>query len=120
VSESTTSDTRSTSLPEESTPASPNQPATAGTPSKSPGILATRKRRLRIAFIVLGALVIVFVIIPRIFHAWHTVSTDVQFDRKIDRRWHKTKTFKNSRTPIFTLYRVRENDNSEIGCLSEE
>jgi membrane fusion protein, multidrug efflux system len=31
---------------------------------------------LRIAFIVLGALVIVFVIIPRVFHAWHTVSTD--------------------------------------------
>ena len=31
---------------------------------------------MRIAFIVLGALVVVFVIIPRIFHAWHTVSTD--------------------------------------------
>ena len=31
---------------------------------------------MRIALIVLGALVIVFVIIPRIFHAWHTVSTD--------------------------------------------
>ena len=31
---------------------------------------------MRIAFIFLGALVIVFVIIPRIFHAWHTVSTD--------------------------------------------
>jgi membrane fusion protein (multidrug efflux system) len=31
---------------------------------------------LRIALIVLGALVIVFVIIPRISHAWHTVSTD--------------------------------------------
>ena len=31
---------------------------------------------MRIAFIVLGALVIVFVIIPRVFHAWHTVSTD--------------------------------------------
>ena len=77
MSESTTNDPTSTSLPaEESTSASPDQPATAGTPSKSPGILATRKRRLRIAFIFLGALVIVFVIIPRIFHAWHTVSTD--------------------------------------------
>ena len=61
---------------EESTSASSDQPATAGTPSKSPGILAARKRQLRIAFIFLGALVIVFVIIPRIFHAWHTVSTD--------------------------------------------
>ena len=61
---------------DESTSASPNQPATAGPPSKSPGILAARKRQLRTAFIVLGALVIVFVIIPRIFHAWHTVSTD--------------------------------------------
>ncbi len=54
---------------DESTSASPDQLATAGTPSKSPGILAARKRRLRIAFIVLGALVVVFVIIPRIFHA---------------------------------------------------
>jgi multidrug resistance efflux pump len=77
VSESTTNDKTSTSLPaEESTSASPNQPATAGTRSKSPAILVARKRRLRIAFIVLGALVIVFVIIPRVFHAWHTVSTD--------------------------------------------
>jgi membrane fusion protein (multidrug efflux system) len=77
VSESTTNDKTSTSVPaEESTSASPGQPATAGTPPKSPGILTAKKRQLRIAFIVLGALVIVFVIIPRIFHAWHTVSTD--------------------------------------------
>jgi membrane fusion protein (multidrug efflux system) len=77
VSESTTNDPTSTSLPaEESTSAPPDQPATAGTPSKSPGILAGRKRRLRIAFIILGALAIVFVIIPRMFHGWHTVSTD--------------------------------------------
>jgi membrane fusion protein, multidrug efflux system len=40
------------------------------------GIFAGRKRQVRIALIVLGALVIVFVIIPRIFHAFHTVSTD--------------------------------------------
>jgi membrane fusion protein (multidrug efflux system) len=39
-------------------------------------MFAGRKRQLRTALIVLGAIVIVFVIIPRIFHALHTVSTD--------------------------------------------
>jgi hypothetical protein len=33
---------------------------------KSPGVLATKKRQLRIAFVFLGAVVIVFVIVPRI------------------------------------------------------
>jgi hypothetical protein len=40
------------------------------------GVLASRKAKLRTALVVVGAVVIVFVIIPRIFHALHTVSTD--------------------------------------------
>src|SRR5213078_3239633 len=38
--------------------------------------LASRKGTLRTALVVVGVVVIVFVIIPRIFHALHTVSTD--------------------------------------------
>ena len=37
---------------------------------------AWKKRRLRTALIVIGAIIVVFVIIPKAFHAWHTVSTD--------------------------------------------
>ena len=46
---------------------------------KAPGsdkAKAARKRRLRTALIVIGAIIFVFVIIPKAFHAWHTVSTD--------------------------------------------
>ena len=31
---------------------------------------------MRTALIVIGAIIVVFVIIPKAFHAWHTVSTD--------------------------------------------
>jgi membrane fusion protein (multidrug efflux system) len=61
---------------EESASGTSNQPATPPPRSKLAGIFAGRKRQVRTALIVLGALVIVFVIIPRIFHALHTVSTD--------------------------------------------
>src|ERR1700719_2311184 len=61
---------------EESASGASNQPATAASQSKFAGIFAGRKRQVRIALIVLGALVIIFVIIPWIFHAFHTVSTD--------------------------------------------
>jgi membrane fusion protein, multidrug efflux system len=37
---------------------------------------ASKKRRLRTVLIVVGAIIIVFVLIPKAFHAWHTVSTD--------------------------------------------
>jgi ubiquinol-cytochrome c reductase cytochrome b subunit len=33
---------------------------------------------------------------------------------------HKTKSFNDGRTPIFALYRATQDDNNEIGCLSEE
>jgi membrane fusion protein (multidrug efflux system) len=61
---------------EESASGASNQPAPAAPQSKLAGVFAGRKRQVRTALIVLGALVIVFVIIPRIFHALHTVSTD--------------------------------------------
>lgn len=61
---------------EESSSAPRNQPAKANVRSQLTGMFAGRKRQLRTALIVLGAIVIVFVIIPRIFHALHTVSTD--------------------------------------------
>jgi len=35
-----------------------------------------KKLRSRRTLIIIGVLLIVFVIIPRVFHAWHTVSTD--------------------------------------------
>jgi len=35
-----------------------------------------KKLRSRRTLIVVGALLVVFLIIPRFFHAWHTVSTD--------------------------------------------
>jgi len=61
---------------EESKPAPPEQSTALDSPPKSAAGSALRRRRLRIALIALGAFVIVFVVIPRIFHAWHTVSTD--------------------------------------------
>jgi membrane fusion protein, multidrug efflux system len=70
-------------MPENVSPSPlPNQPTTAATPvtpdnrSRFAGLFAGRKHKLRIAFGIVGALVLIFVIIPRIFHAWHTVSTD--------------------------------------------
>ena len=36
----------------------------------------TKKFRWRTALIIVGGLVLVFVVVPRAFHAWHTVSTD--------------------------------------------
>ena len=47
--------------------------AQATTTTKASG---KRKFRWRPALIVVGALLLVFVIVPRAFHAWHTVSTD--------------------------------------------
>jgi cadmium resistance protein CadD (predicted permease) len=40
------------------------------------GIFATRKHQIRTASVILGAVAIVFVIIPRVFHSLRTVSTD--------------------------------------------
>src|SRR5215831_14077959 len=70
-------------MPENISPSTlPNQPTIPATPvtpanrSRFAGFFTGRKRKLRIAFGIVGALVLIFVIIPRIFHAWRTVSTD--------------------------------------------
>jgi membrane fusion protein (multidrug efflux system) len=52
------------------------QPAALANRSRWGATFAGRKHRLRVALVVLAAVVIVFVIIPRIFRALHTVSTD--------------------------------------------
>src|SRR5438034_253813 len=61
---------------EESSFAPPSKPAPGQARGRLAGVLASRKAKLRTALVVVGAVVIVFVIIPRIFHALHTVSTD--------------------------------------------
>src|SRR5215469_5057812 len=63
----------STSLNQPTIPVEPDTPANR---TRFAGLFAGRKRKLRIAFGIVGALVLIFVIIPRIFHGWHTVSTD--------------------------------------------
>src|SRR6266404_4677166 len=73
----TTIDTTSKSVPGEESVAAPvTERATGGIRSRLGRIFAGKKRQLRRAFVVLGAVLFVFVIIPKIFHAWHTVSTD--------------------------------------------
>lgn len=61
---------------EESASGASNQPPPAAPHSNLAGIFARRKRQVRIGLLVLGAVVIIFLIIPWIFHAFHTVSTD--------------------------------------------
>jgi len=54
---------------------SSNRPGPETSPQKSSSSVLKRLRSRR-TLIVVGALLVVFVIIPRVFHAWHTVSTD--------------------------------------------
>jgi membrane fusion protein, multidrug efflux system len=56
--------------------APPTQPQPSPKPAESEKVKGPKKRRLRTALIVIGAIIAVFVIIPKAFHAWHTVSTD--------------------------------------------
>src|ERR1700758_2472749 len=61
---------------EESSFAPPSKSAPGQTRGRLASVLVSKKATLRTALVVVGAVVIVFVIIPRIFHALHTVSTD--------------------------------------------
>jgi membrane fusion protein (multidrug efflux system) len=63
-------------MSDESKSAPPDQPVSSPKPAGSDKGKASKKRRLRTALIVIGAIILVFVIIPKAFHAWHTVSTD--------------------------------------------
>jgi membrane fusion protein, multidrug efflux system len=53
-----------------------DHPALSAKPPGSDKGKAAKKRKLRTALIVIGAIIFVFVIIPKAFHAWRTVSTD--------------------------------------------
>src|SRR5215831_15615964 len=63
-------------MSEESKSASSDQPVPRPMALGSDKGKASKKHRLRTALIVIGAIIVVFVIIPKAFHAWHTVSTD--------------------------------------------
>src|SRR6202045_890350 len=59
-------------MPEEPKSDQPDQAPSLAAGAKSP----SRLRRWRRPLIIVGALLFVFVIVPKIFHAWRTVSTD--------------------------------------------
>jgi len=76
VSDGATSDTTSASVATKKSEAtSSNRPAPGTSPHRG-SYFVLKKLRSRRTLIVLGVLPVVFVIIPRVFHAWHTVSTD--------------------------------------------
>ena len=77
--------------------------AQAATTTKASG---KRKFRWRPALIVVGALLLVFVIVPRAFHAWHTVSTD-------DAYVNSYVTFVAPRVPG-QVFRVLVDDNNHV------
>ena len=56
--------------------APPEQRVSSPKPTGSDEGKGSKKRRLRAVLILVGAIIVVFVIIPKAFHAWHTVSTD--------------------------------------------
>jgi len=56
-----------------------DQPKASSSPPGSDTNKFSKKHRLRTALIVIGAIILVFVIIPKAFHVWHTVSTDDAF-----------------------------------------
>ncbi|MBV9491459.1 MAG: HlyD family secretion protein [Verrucomicrobia bacterium] len=64
-------------MPEEVPPtALPTPPAAPRSPSKWAATFAAIKRRPRLALVTIGALLVVFVVLPRLARAWHSVSTD--------------------------------------------
>jgi membrane fusion protein (multidrug efflux system) len=63
-------------MSDEAKPAPPDQPVPSPKPAENKKGKTSKKRGLRTALIVIGAIIVVFVIIPKAFHAWHTVSTD--------------------------------------------
>src|SRR6478752_3765098 len=57
-------------------PASAKTDPVAAQAATTTKVQGKKKFRWRPVLITIGALLLVFVIIPRAFHAWHTVSTD--------------------------------------------
>src|SRR5438477_55489 len=63
-------------MSDESKSAPPDQQVSSPKWAGSDKGKASKKRRLRTVLIVIGAITFAFVIIPKAFHAWHTVLTD--------------------------------------------
>jgi len=63
-------------MSDESKSAPPDQQVSSPKWAGSDKGKASKKRRLRTVLIVIGAIAFAFVIIPKAFHAWHTVLTD--------------------------------------------
>jgi membrane fusion protein (multidrug efflux system) len=63
-------------MSEESKSAPPDQQVSSPKSAGSDKDKVSEKRGLRTLLIVIGAITFAFVIIPKAFHAWHTVSTD--------------------------------------------
>ena len=51
-------------------------PATSPPKPASATILSAKSHRLRNILVAVGVLVLLFIVVPRIVHSWHTVSTD--------------------------------------------
>lgn len=66
-------------MSDESKSPTANDPSAHKESAEKEAARASRKRRLPTALIVIGAIIFVFVIIPKAFHAWRTVSTDDAF-----------------------------------------
>jgi Multidrug resistance efflux pump len=66
----------SVSKPADAEPPSAKRSPAAAQAATTTNASGKKKFRWRPALIVVGALLLVFVIVPRAFHAWHTVSTD--------------------------------------------
>jgi membrane fusion protein (multidrug efflux system) len=64
-------------MPEEVSPTTlQKQPTAPGRRSKLAAAFTGIKRKPRIALVIIGALLVIFVVLPRLIHAWHSVSTD--------------------------------------------
>jgi membrane fusion protein (multidrug efflux system) len=63
-------------MSDESKSAAPDQPVPTPKPAENDKGKASKKHRVRTALIVIGAIIFLFITIPKAFHAWHTVSTD--------------------------------------------
>jgi len=64
-------------MPEEIPPTTLQKPPAAPrSPSKLAATFAAIKRKPRLALLMIGALLVVFVVLPRLTRAWHSVSTD--------------------------------------------
>src|SRR5215469_14850343 len=76
MSDGATSDTTSASVAREKPEATSSNRPVPETSLQRSSYSVLKKLRSRRALIVVGVLLVVFVIIPRVFHAFHTVSTD--------------------------------------------